>query len=94
MNAALDAVIAELSNVTLVDVRPIIRQREDVADNIRHYPRRVHMQMADAIREAVGTRLEVDTRPLVYRSRNVSRRLVRGGTRRARRLVGRIKTSA
>jgi FkbH-like protein len=94
MNAALDAVIAELPNATLVDVRLIICQRDDVADNIRHYPRRVHMQMADAIRVAVGSRLEVDTRPFVYRSRNVSRRLVRGGTRRARRLVGRIKPSA
>ncbi len=91
MNTALESVVAELPNTTLVDVRRIIRVREDVADNIRHYPRRVHMQMADAIRDAVGSQLAVDTRPLVYRSRNVSRRLVRGGTRRARRLAGRVK---
>lgn len=91
MNEALDEIVSELPNAMIVDVRPIIASREDLEDNIRHYPRRIHMQIAAAIQDAVGERLNVDTRPLVYRSRNVSRRVVRGGTRRARRLVSRAR---
>ncbi len=90
----LDGLAAELDNVVVCDVRRLITNRADLEDNIRHYPRRVHMQMAEAIRDSVGTELvEVDTRVFVYRSRHLVRRLLRGGTRRAKRLAAKVRDS-
>ena len=49
-----------------------------------------YVRVDDVIRAAVSAELSVDTSPLVYRTRHVSRRLVRGGARRARRLARRV----
>ncbi len=80
MNAALDEVVGELSNVTVCDVRSFIRSEDDLTDNIRHYRRHAYLRMAEEIRGAGATALDLrrdsSMRRAVVRFRRVA------GTRR------------
>ena len=58
MNAALDAVVADLPNARVCDVRTFIVQPEDCTEHIRHYRRQCYLQMAEEIR-AAGAALDI-----------------------------------
>ncbi|MBT9394471.1 hypothetical protein KLP40_14965 [Hymenobacter sp. NST-14] len=49
MNAALLDFAARTPNVQVVDVRPIVRTRADVTNNLRHYQRPLYKQLADQL---------------------------------------------
>jgi FkbH-like protein len=66
MNLALDEVVAELPNASVLDVRAFITSRSDFTDNPMHYRRRVYLQMAEAIRDLVEGDLRVKPMSLSY----------------------------
>jgi FkbH-like protein len=66
MNQALDEVVGELPNASILDVREFITSRSDFTDGPRHYRRRVYLQMAEAIRDLVADDLEVKRFSLEY----------------------------
>ena len=68
MNAALDAVVAELPNTCILDVRPFVSERDDVVDNIRHYTRPAYLHMANGLRDLLGDELRVESRPIMIRA--------------------------
>jgi FkbH-like protein len=68
MNAALDAVVAELPNTCILDVRPFVSERDDVVDNIRHYTRPAYLHMANGLRDLLGDELSVESRPIMIRA--------------------------
>ena len=78
MNAALEAVVPELPNVRICDVRTFVNERDDFTYNIRHYRRQNYLRMAEEL-QTVGV-AAVEVRPESRRIRV---------TRRARWLVGR-----
>jgi hypothetical protein len=78
MNAALEAVVAELPNTSILDVRPFIRTRDDVVDNIRHYTRPAFLHMANGLRDLLGDELSVESRPIMIRAAKARRRFKRG----------------
>ncbi len=80
MNAALDEVVGELSNVAVCDVRTFIRSDDDLTDSIRHYRRHAYLRMAEEIRGAGATAL--DLRPDSSMRRAVVRFRRLAGTRR------------
>ena len=59
MNRALDEVIEELDNVTLIDVRKLITRRDDFTDSVVRYRRRVYLKIAEEIRKNVEGNVEV-----------------------------------
>ena len=59
MNAALDEVVATLSNARVCDVRTFLVRPDDFTDHIRHYRRRSYLTMAEEIR-AAGAALDVE----------------------------------
>jgi FkbH-like protein len=65
MNAALEAVVAELPNTSILDVRPFISTRDDVVDNIRHYTRPAFLHIANGLRDLLGDELRVESRPIM-----------------------------
>ena len=68
MNAALEAVVDELPNTSILDVRPFISTRDDVVDNIRHYTRPAFLHMANGLRDLLGDELSVESRPIMIRA--------------------------
>ena len=59
MNAALDEVVAGLPNARVCDVRRFIVHPDDFTDHLRHYRRRNYLTMAEEIRSAGASTLEV-----------------------------------
>jgi FkbH-like protein len=87
MNLALERVAAELPNVAICDVRPIVVTPEDLKDNIRHYTRQTYLQMAKRLEEIVGDDLRIEQRPLLMRVHRAQRKLERTLGRAAVRLT-------
>jgi len=58
MNEALDAVVADLPNARVCDVRTFLVSEDDFTDHIRHYRRRCYLTMAEEIRSS-GAALDV-----------------------------------
>lgn len=86
-NQALDAVAAELANVRVCDVRAFIRSSDDVTYNTRHYSRKGHLELAEALRIHTEAQLRVvERRPAVILMRRLARLLSAPGL--ARRIVG------
>ena len=83
MNAALEEVVADLTNASICDVRTFVNGRDDFTYNIRHYRRENYLRMAEELRALGVTSVEV--RPESRRTRV---------TRQARRLVGRAHVKA
>jgi FkbH-like protein len=77
MNAALEAVVAELPNTSILDVRPFIAERDDVVDNIRHYTRPAYLHMANGLRDLLGDELSVESRPMMIRATRARRKFKR-----------------
>jgi FkbH-like protein len=78
LNEALDEVVAELPNVSICDLRQIVTSQNDVTINIRHYTRRVYLQMAEALQQLVeGNELDIERRLLVRRVRKYSTKVKR-----------------
>ncbi len=50
-NRAVEAVVSELANTEICDVRAIVRSRADCSDGIRHYTRRAYVGIASELRE-------------------------------------------
>jgi uncharacterized membrane-anchored protein YhcB (DUF1043 family) len=59
MNQALEEVVRELPNVTILDVRQFIRSRDDLVGSIARYRRRVYLHMAEAVRDLVDGEVKV-----------------------------------
>lgn len=59
MNQALEEVVRELPDVTILDVRQFIRSRDDLAGSVSRYRRRVYLHMAEAVRELVDGDVKV-----------------------------------
>lgn len=59
MNVALEEVVRELPNTTILDVRKFITSRDDLTDSPRHYRRRVYLRMAETLRELVEADIQV-----------------------------------
>ena len=59
MNIALEEVVRELPNATILDVRKFVTSKDDLAGNIRHYRRRVNHQISEALRDQVGGTVQV-----------------------------------
>jgi FkbH-like protein len=59
MNRALDEVVRELSNASILDVRGFITSRDDLTDSPRHYRRSVYLRMAEALRDVVTADIQV-----------------------------------
>jgi hypothetical protein len=68
MNAALDQVVAELSNATVCDVRTFVLTEDDLTDSLRHYRRRSYVRMAEEIRSASASELVVQRQRLTSRA--------------------------
>ncbi len=81
MNAALDAVVGELPNTSILDVRPFINTRDDVVDNIRHYTRPGFLHMANGLRDLLGDELRVESRPVMVGATKARRRFKRAVAR-------------
>ncbi|HEX4466045.1 MAG TPA: hypothetical protein VH025_02570 [Solirubrobacteraceae bacterium] len=77
MNRALEAVVAELPNAAICDVRPFISSREDLKDNLRHYTRETYLHMAESLQALLGKDVAVERRPLVSKIYRARRRLER-----------------
>jgi hypothetical protein len=78
LNEALDEVVEELPNVAICDLRQIVTSQDDVTVNIRHYTRRVYLQMAEALQQLVeGNELDIERRLLVRRVRKYSTKVKR-----------------
>jgi FkbH-like protein len=57
MNAALDALVAQLPVATVCDVRLIVRNEADLSGDIRHYRRHVYKRIAEQILASGATTL-------------------------------------
>jgi hypothetical protein len=91
MNAALDEVVADLPNARVCDVRNFTTSADDFTDHIRHYRRRCYLTMAEEIRNAGASTLEV--RPERWTSVAYSSAYRFAGRRRldVERWVGRVR---
>lgn len=65
MNIALEEVVQELSNASILDVRRFVKTRDDLTYGQRHYQRRVYRQMAMALRELIDADVDVKLTPRV-----------------------------
>jgi FkbH-like protein len=81
MNAALDDVVAELPNASVCDVRGLVVEVGDLIEpndrirtNIRHYSRRVYLQIAESLKELIRDDLVLETRTSVVQIRKFQRR--------------------
>jgi len=94
MNAALDAVVADLPNAQVCDVRRFITGADDVTDHLRHYQRAHYLTMAEEIRTAVTA--DLDVQPESWATRLYTRTYRFAGRRRqqARRLARRVGGTA
>ena len=88
MNEVVDRVVRDLPRASVCDVRTFVRYGDDVTDSIRHYRRQAYLTMAERIRSATESDLEVTpesasarvyraVRGFVGRRRVQLRRLVR-----------------
>jgi FkbH-like protein len=77
MNRALEEVVEELPNATILDVREIVTSPQDVTDNIRHYTRQIYLRMAERLADTLAADIAVEQRPFVMRLNRARRRLVR-----------------
>lgn len=68
MNAALDDVVAELTNATVCDLRTFVLSEDDLMSDIRHYRRHIYLRMAEEIRAAGAANLVLQREPLVTRA--------------------------
>ena len=91
MNAALDDVVADLPNARVCDVRTFITAEDDFTDHLRHYRRRNYLTMAEEIRSAGASTLEVQ--PESWVSRLYARTYRFAGRRKldVGRLAGRVR---
>ncbi|HEY1786389.1 MAG TPA: hypothetical protein VGG30_12595, partial [Pirellulales bacterium] len=64
MNAVIDEVAAEYPHVEVCDVRQVVREREQLAENIRHYRRGSYFQLARQIEQLVADRHALSTNPV------------------------------
>jgi hypothetical protein len=81
MNAALEAVVGELPNTSILDVRSFISTRDDVVDNIRHYTRPAFLHMANDLRDLLGDELSVESRPIMIRAAKARHKIKRAMAR-------------
>ncbi|HMD57474.1 MAG TPA: HAD-IIIC family phosphatase [Solirubrobacteraceae bacterium] len=78
MNEALEAVVAELPNAVICDVREFVVSTDDLTGkDIRHYERQIYLRIAESLATVVAGDLEVGQRPLVRRLRRARRGLAR-----------------
>lgn len=59
MNIALEEVVRDLPNATILDVRKVVTSKDDLADNIRHFRRRASHQISEALRDQLGGVVQV-----------------------------------
>jgi len=81
MNTALDEIAKELPNVVVCDVRDFVSDRSDLMvssepamNNIRHYSRRVFLQIAEQLTELVQDDIKTETRAPLVAFRKLHRR--------------------
>jgi FkbH-like protein len=83
LNEALDDVVTELPNAVICDLRQIVTSPSDVTVNIRHYTRRVYLQIAEALQQLVEDgEFEIERRVLIRNVRRYRSRLGRAVQRR------------
>ncbi|HEX4147112.1 MAG TPA: hypothetical protein VHY91_26685 [Pirellulales bacterium] len=93
MNAAIDEVAKAYRHVDVCDVRLAVRGREQLVDNIRHYRRGVHFQLARQIEQLVADRHALSTNPMTTWL-NAGKTVVREALWQAKhRLLGRSSAS-
>jgi FkbH-like protein len=86
MNQVLEEVVAELPNAIICDVRPFVRSREDLKDNLRHYTREPYLRIAEELAQLVGSDLAIERRAFVSRVNRARRRFARQFEHRALKL--------
>ena len=75
-NQALDELAAELPNVRVCDVRELIRTRDDVTFNTRHYSRQAYLALAESLAALTQSSLRVvERRPVLSAMHKVIRLL-------------------